>query len=395
MIECGSYWLAGRLVAAFAGRRFTIGEARMTIFYPDVSSYQAGISFSGCAIAMVKATEDDNYTNPDYASAKVRAADAGAYFCAYHFLHAGNGAGQASYAYGVVGSEVPLMIDWEPAYNPDGSIASAPQVSDAADFINQYRALGGTTYLLYLPHWYWEGNLGQASLTSVIDLGMLLVSSDYTAYSDTGPGWAAYGGMTPVIWQYTSTATLNGVTNVDMNAYMNTLANFQAQVTTGAMAGSEPTLVEGDTGPAVQTLQTRLNVWGATLTVDGDFGALTLAAVKAFQTEQKLTVDGIVGPQTWAALNQNPAGGYPAPTGLAVGSVTLAVTWDVVLVDGQAVASYTVEAVGLNGEVYVRETPTTNSVVLSNLVPGWTYNVLVSANGGAATPLSATIKVTV
>jgi len=146
------------------------------------------------------------------------------------------------------------MIDFEPEYNPDGTIASAPQVSDAVDFINQYRALGGKTYLLYLPHWYWAGNLGQASLAPVIDLGMLLVSSEYTTYSDTGPGWAPYGGMTPVIWQYTSTGTLNGVSNVDMNAYKNTLADFQAQATTGALAGTSPTLVEGDTGPAVRTL---------------------------------------------------------------------------------------------------------------------------------------------
>ena len=107
---------------------------------------------------------------------------------------------------------------------------------------------------MYLPHWYWAGNLGQASLAPVIDLGMLLVSSDYTTYSDTGPGWAPYGGMTPVIWQYTSTGTLNGVSNVDMNAYKNTLADFQAQATTGALAGTSPTLVEGDTGPAVRTL---------------------------------------------------------------------------------------------------------------------------------------------
>ncbi len=374
----------------------------MTIFYPDVSSYQAGISFAGCVIAVAKATEGTGYTNPDYASAKARAADAGAYFCAYHFLHEGNGAGQASYAHGVVGSEVPLMIDFEPEYNSNGTISSAPQVSDAVDFINEYRALGGKTYLLYLPHWYWLGNLGQASLASLIDLGMLLVSSDYTAYSDTGPGWAPYGGMTPIIWQYTSTATLNGVSNVDMNAYQGTLADFQAQVAAGAGAGpnannatnSEPTLVEGDTGAAVQKLQTRLNVWGATLTVDSDFGPATLAAVKAFQTEQKLTVDGIVGPQTWAALDESP-GTYPAPTGLAVGSVTLAVTWDAVTVNGQAVASYTVQAVGLNGEVYAHETPATNSVVLSSLVPGWTYNILVSANGGPGTPPSASIKVTV
>src|SRR5271154_6795455 len=171
--------------AAGPCRTFMTRGAMMTIFYPDVADYQAGISFSGCVIAMVKATENNNYTNPDYAAAKVRAADAGAYFCAYHFLHAGNGAGQASYAHGVVGSGTPLMVDFEPAYNSDGTIASAPQVSDAVDFINEYRALGGTVYLLYLPHWYWQGDLAEASLTSLIDLGMLLVSSDYTRYSDT------------------------------------------------------------------------------------------------------------------------------------------------------------------------------------------------------------------
>jgi lysozyme len=376
-----------------------IREGKMAIFYPDVSNYQAGISFSGCVIAMVKATENNNYSNPDYAAAKVRAANAGAYFCAYHFLHAGNGAGQASFAHGLVGSEVPLMIDCEPTYNANGTIASAPQISDAVDFINEYRALGGTVYLLYLPHWYWQGNLGQASLSSVNDLGMLLVSSDYTGYSDTGPGWAAYGGMSPVIWQYTSSASLNGVTNVDMNAYQGTLAGFQAQVSNGGQTDGNPTptLTEGDTGPAVQTLQTRLNVWGATLTVDGDFGPATLAAVKAFQAEQKLTVDGVVGPQTWAALNQNPGGAvpYPAPTGLAAGSVSLTVNWDAVTVDGTAVASYTVEAVGLNGEVYAHETPTTNSVVLTGLVAGWTYNILVWANGSPVAPPHTSIKVTV
>ena len=75
--------------------------------------------------------------------------------------------------------------------------------------------------------------------------------------------------------------------------------------------------------------------------------------------------------------------------------MSLGVNWDVVTVNGQAVASYTVQAVGLNGEVYVHETPATNSVVLSNLVPGWTYNILVWANGGPGTPAHATVRVTV
>jgi peptidoglycan hydrolase-like protein with peptidoglycan-binding domain len=44
--------------------------------------------------------------------------------------------------------------------------------------------------------------------------------------------------------------------------------------------------------------------------VDGIFGPSTEAAVKNFQHDKGLTVDGIVGPHTWAAL---PDGG-PMPT---------------------------------------------------------------------------------
>jgi chitosanase len=58
------------------------------------------------------------------------------------------------------------------------------------------------------------------------------------------------------------------------------------------------------TGDRVTALQQALNrVLGAgTVVVDGSFGPLTAAAVRAFQQGNRLTVDGIVGPATWAAL---------------------------------------------------------------------------------------------
>jgi cell wall-associated NlpC family hydrolase len=59
------------------------------------------------------------------------------------------------------------------------------------------------------------------------------------------------------------------------------------------------------TSNAVLQLQQKLGVSPAT----GYFGSLTLAAVQAFQTAHKLTVDGQVGPQTWAAIF-----GSPTPT---------------------------------------------------------------------------------
>jgi uncharacterized protein (TIGR02594 family) len=62
-------------------------------------------------------------------------------------------------------------------------------------------------------------------------------------------------------------------------------------------------------GNKVRTIQQALVDRGFVLgEVDGVWGRRTIAAVKAFQTQQRLEVDGIVGPQTWAALFPQPAG---------------------------------------------------------------------------------------
>ncbi len=65
---------------------------------------------------------------------------------------------------------------------------------------------------------------------------------------------------------------------------------------------SHPLLKQGAKGNDVLVLQQRLNGHGHTVAEDGDFGPNTASAVKQFQASRNLQVDGIVGFQTWAAL---------------------------------------------------------------------------------------------
>jgi GH25 family lysozyme M1 (1,4-beta-N-acetylmuramidase) len=57
----------------------------MTVQYPDISSYQTGISLVGAVAACCKATEGTGYSNPDFGPAKQRASAVGCYFFGYHF----------------------------------------------------------------------------------------------------------------------------------------------------------------------------------------------------------------------------------------------------------------------------------------------------------------------
>jgi peptidoglycan hydrolase-like protein with peptidoglycan-binding domain len=66
---------------------------------------------------------------------------------------------------------------------------------------------------------------------------------------------------------------------------------------------AQPTLRSGSRGAAVTRLQQRLVALHYDLDgVDGVFGNNTLHAVYAFQKVQRIRVDGIVGPATWAKL---------------------------------------------------------------------------------------------
>ncbi len=67
-------------------------------------------------------------------------------------------------------------------------------------------------------------------------------------------------------------------------------------------------LKEGSKGAEVRNMQTRLRTLGYLAgAADGDFGAGTATAVRAFQRRNNLPVDGVAGPATLARLNSNNA----------------------------------------------------------------------------------------
>lgn len=63
-----------------------------------------------------------------------------------------------------------------------------------------------------------------------------------------------------------------------------------------------PTLRFGARGDSVKALQRLLVSNGYFVKIDGVYGALTEAAVKAFQSGRGLRADGVVGSRTWGVL---------------------------------------------------------------------------------------------
>lgn len=88
-----------------------------------------------------------------------------------------------------------------------------------------------------------------------------------------------------------------------INTIMSIIGRYNLTQYDSVVTGKRQTLKFGSWGTDVTYLQQRLTAKGYGVgSIDGIFGAKTLEAVKAFQAENNLVVDGIVGNKTWYAL---------------------------------------------------------------------------------------------
>ena len=97
-------------------------------------------------------------------------------------------------------------------------------------------------------------------------------------------------------------AKLEAMTGIDIDG-SGTSSGGSTVTGKGLFGGVYTTLQSGDVGSRVRTLQAALKALGFSIgTVDGDFGASTLSAVKAFQKATGLTADGKAGKKTLQKL---------------------------------------------------------------------------------------------
>ena len=97
---------------------------------------------------------------------------------------------------------------------------------------------------------------------------------------------------------------------------------------------SRPTISHGDYGYNVREVQEAMQI-----TVDGDFGRMTESAIEGYQSRERLSVDGVVGPDTWKALDKDfQLSAYPAPLPAALSPTAVDEICD--LASNHAIADY-------------------------------------------------------
>lgn len=178
-----------------------------------------------------------------------------------------------------------LLKHWPYVYCPTlGSLFTKnanPKVGDIVIFYRsgEFRHTGLVTKVRGDKFWTIEGNTSGAS--GIVANGGGVCAKSY--YNSKLPGTKF---CTPNYSLVTSIVSGNSSTSIPTTP-----------------TNTKNYLTVGDKGGAVKTLQTKLNKVGYKLTVDGEYGSATKAAVTSFQKKYNLEVDGVAGKNTITKLN--------------------------------------------------------------------------------------------
>lgn len=116
-------------------------------------------------------------------------------------------------------------------------------------------------------------------------------------------------GTVPPVTTASTATTVPGATSTTAAGSTSTTVKGRTNVTSPS-----DNVKKGDKGEGVKLVQQALKDAGYKVSVDGDFGNQTDAAVRQFQKKNNLTVDGVVGKITWGKLSAAGTGSTAATT---------------------------------------------------------------------------------
>ena len=269
-----------------------------TYFGIDCAKWQGTINWAkvksaGVQVAILKATDKNNGPEPAFARNYAGATAQGIKIGCYRYVYARTVAAAEHEARKVLaviqGKAMPAGVWLDVEDKTLRGIPRATMLKMIAAMAKIIKAAGYQVGIYTNPDWY----------NHVLDVSKI-----------TLPFWVASWGTNngkpqrkPTIkpqhtlagWQYTDKGRVAGIsTAVDLSKIYHLIGQNQ-NVDDGLIR-------KGDRGSDVKLLQHRLNILGSQLTEDGVWGVQTDSAVRGYQYRAGLTVDGVVGPKTQAAL---------------------------------------------------------------------------------------------
>ena len=283
----------------------------------DVSKHQgtaidwAKVKASGVDFVIIRAgygryaSQEDPQFDANYKGAKAAGLDVGVYWYSYATTNAEAEAEAAVCLQVIKGKKLdyPVYIDIEEKKQLALGRSAVSNLAEA--FCKKLETAG------YFAGVYMSASPATTYLTAYVKTRFALWIADWA-------GDLSFTGSVGM-WQYSESGKVDGIPGpVDLNRCyidypgiirrngLNGNRAEQSKPVNPYKAGTK-TLRKGAEGDAVRWLQWELHQLGYDLGkagIDGDFGPATEKAVKAYQADKGLAVDGICGPKTRAALKK-------------------------------------------------------------------------------------------
>jgi peptidoglycan hydrolase-like protein with peptidoglycan-binding domain/GH25 family lysozyme M1 (1,4-beta-N-acetylmuramidase) len=269
----------------------------------DVSNYQRNINWvavkaAGYSFAFIKSSEGITFVDREFNKSYTNAKANGFIVGPYHFARVYNDPVQEADFFiktvksfnGFQNGDLPPVLDIEVA----GGLNRAQMVKWCRTWINRVKARTGLQPILYTYLYFAKSYLD----SSLSDVPLWFARYGVNRPEDVS-GWSKW-----TFLQFSDTGVVPGInaSAVDLNLFHGGLEVLRNFISGGK--SSNPTLKQGDTGKAVETLQAYLNKFGFyNGPVDGNFGSLTVTAVMSFQIATEIKNDGIIGPLSWEMID--------------------------------------------------------------------------------------------